>query len=317
MSLSTDRSALARLSKEISDLRVREASEIKKEADATKRMNSAQSSASRSSSASIASMHLGTANRERSNIEAAQDRRARYASDIARKAQDLSRLQERIAQAEEAERKATIAADTKRRRDDERARRELTAANEQLRRDYEERVTNLEAQLAAQIEDQASRTAPFHVTPPEGEREPYDFFISHAWADKSEFVDAFVAKAEAAGMRVWYDQTALQWGDSIRQKIDEGLRNAYFGVVVLSPNFFERPWTNYELDGILQRDLSGKGRLLPIWHRLTQDDVERHAPSLAGRLALSTASSTSDAIVQELLNLRDRFKAAMQPPVEG
>jgi hypothetical protein len=95
-------------------------------------------------------------------------------------------------------------------------------------------------------------------------------------------------------------------------KIDEGLRNAYFGVVVLSPNFFERPWPNYELDGLLQRDLSGKGRLLPIWHRLTQDDVAKHAPSLAGRLALSTASSTSDAIVQELITIRDRFKDAMQ-----
>ena len=96
------------------------------------------------------------------------------------------------------------------------------------------------------------------------------------------------------------------------KKIDEGLRNTYFGVVVLSPNFFSRPWPNYELDGIVQRYLSGSGRLLPIWHRLTQDDVERYAPSLAGRLALSTASSSSDAIVRELIEVRNRFKGALQ-----
>jgi hypothetical protein len=299
------------LTKEISDLRSKEAAEIKREAEATRKMNAAHQSASRTSSASMVSSYLSTASREAKNIEAAQGKRAQHSAEIARKTQEVGRIQDRVMKAEEVERKAAATADAKRRKDDERARRDLTAANVQLRRDYEARVSNLEAQLAAQIEAQASDTPPFALMTPEGEQQPYDFFISHAWADKAEFVDAFVEKAKAAGLRVWYDRFALQWGDPIRQKIDEGLRSSYFGVVVLSPNFFERPWPNYELDGILQRDLSGRGRLLPIWHRLTQDDVEEHAPSLVGRLALSTASSTTDAIVKELIIIRDRFKEAM------
>jgi hypothetical protein len=64
------------------------------------------------------------------------------------------------------------------------------------------------------------------------------------------------------------------------------------------------------LDGIVQRDLSGSGRLLPIWHRLTQDDVAKHAPSLAGRLALPTSNYSTEQIVAELLVMRDKFKAA-------
>jgi hypothetical protein len=143
----------------------------------------------------------------------------------------------------------------------------------------------------------------------EGRATPYDFFISHASADKEDFVDGLVNGATTAGLDVWYDQSALIWGDSIRKKIDDGLRCSYFGVVVLSPNFFERPWTQYELDAIVQRDLSGSGRLLPIWHRLTQDDVAQHAPSLAGRLALPTSNYSTDQIVSELLTMRDRFKA--------
>ena len=111
-------------------------------------------------------------------------------------------------------------------------------------------------------------------------------------------------------MDVWYDQSVLIWGDSIRQKIDDGLRRSYFGVVVLSPSFFERPWTQYELDAIVQRDLSGSGRLLPIWHRLSQDDVAKHAPSLAGRLAMPTSTYSTEQIVSELITMRDRFKAA-------
>ncbi len=311
MSLNNDRSTVSRITKEIGSLRSKEAAEIKKEADATKKMNSAHQSASRTGSTSMVSMHLSTASREAKNVEAAQAKRAQYSIEIARKTQELSRIQDRIAAAEATERKKTQAADTKRRQGDDRARRDLATANAQLRQEYEARVSNLEAQISAQIEAQASDTPAFALTTPEGEQQPYDFFISHAWKDKEEFVDRFVENATAAGLRPWYDRFALQWGDSIRQKIDEGLRSSYFGVVVLSPNFFERPWPNYELDGILQRDLSGRGRLLPIWHRLTQDDVEKHAPSLAGRLALSTASSTTDAIVAELITIRDRFKEAM------
>ena len=118
--------------------------------------------------------------------------------------------------------------------------------------------------------------------------------------------------AKQQGVRVWYDRFSISWGDSIRQKIDLGFRNSYFGVVVLSPDFFSRPWTNYELDAIIQRDLSGDGRILPIWHRLTKDDVQQHAPSLVGRLALSTASLSSDAIVEELIRVRNQYKHAVK-----
>jgi len=312
MSLSMDRNTFVRLNREIGDLRQREAAELKKEAEATRKMNNAREQARKASSQSTASMYLNTANRELKNAEAAQSARAKYVDDIARKSQELARIQERISKAEEAEHKASLAASEKRRRDDDRARRALEQANAELRRDYEARVANLEAQIAAQIEREAGSSAPFEILPAEGQTEPYDFFISHASADKEEFVDEFVRRAQSAGLRVWYDRFSIAWGDSIRQKIDEGLRNSYFGVVILSPKFFERPWTNYELDAIIQRDLSGRGRILPIWHRLTQDDIEKYAPTLAGRLALSTASSSSDTIVKELIVVRDRFRGALE-----
>lgn len=317
MSLSMDRSTLARINREIGDLRSREADELKREAEATRRMNAAALSASKATSPSTANSYLSTASREQKNIEAAQEKRVRYSSEVARKSQEAGRLQERIARNEEAERRAAATADEKRRKADEKVRKDLTAANSKLRADYEARVANLEAQIAAQIEERVSGTAPFALVSPDGEADPYDFFFSHAWADKAEFADAFVAKAKERGLRVWYDEFSLEWGDSIRQKIDEGLRSAYFGVVLLSPNFFERPWPNYELDGIIQKDLSGNGRLLPIWHRLTQDDVLARAPSIAGRLALSTSSSTSDAILDELVRIRDKFRTAMQAAVAG
>lgn len=290
---------------------------MRKAATASKNMYSASASAAKASSPSTAGSYMRTAEREASSANSAQEKAARYGSDIAGKTADLIRAQERVAAGEEKERKDQAASYEKQQRDqaaayekqrkvEESARRQLQDSNRNLARD----VNALRMQITAAMEAQASVTKPFVVENPEGRETPYDFFISHAWKDKEDFVDGLVACAKAAGLDVWYDQTAMTWGDSIRQKIDEGLRRSYFGVVVLSPNFFERPWTNYELDGIVQRDLTGAGRLLPIWHRLTQDDVAKRAPSLAGRLALPTSSYSTDQIVDELVTMRDRFKAA-------
>lgn len=305
MSLSIDRSTVTRIQKDINHLQRRQADEMKKVAQATKSMNSAMSSAARASSVSSAKTYMGTADREGKNLEAAQGRAASYGADIARKMDDLSRAQARVLSGEEKERRDQAASYDKQRKVEESAREKLQFDNASLFRD----LASLKSQLTAAIESQAGSTQPFVVENAEGRDAPYDFFISHASADKEDFVDALVACASEAGLDVWYDQNALIWGDSIRQKIDDGLRRSYFGVVVLSPNFFARPWTQYELDAIVQRDLSGAGRLLPIWHRLTQDDVLKHAPSLAGRLALPTSSYTTDQIVGELLTMRDRFKA--------
>lgn len=309
MSLSLDRSTVSRLQKEINDLQRKQAEEMKKVAQATKNMNSAHGMASRANSPLTARSYLNTADREAKNVEAAQERAARYGADISRKMNDLTSAHERVFRGEEKQRKDQAAIHERQRKADEKARQKLESSNLALAND----LANLKAQLTAAIEHQAATTQPYVVENAEGQASPYDFFISHASADKKDFVDGLVSRAEAVGLNVWYDASVLVWGDSIRQKIDDGLRRSYFGVVVLSPHFFERPWTQYELDAIVQRDLSGSGRLLPIWHRLSQDDVAKHAPSLAGRLALPTSTYSTDQIVSELLIMRDRIKARAAP----
>jgi hypothetical protein len=74
-------------------------------------------------------------------------------------------------------------------------------------------------------------------------------------------------------LRVWYDEFELRIGDSLRRKIDMGLAKSRFGVVVLSRAFFGKGWTNYELDGIFTRAVSGEQVILPIWHEITKKEV--------------------------------------------
>ena len=56
------------------------------------------------------------------------------------------------------------------------------------------------------------------------EIEEYDVFVSHAWEDKESFADEFVEALRECGTKVWYDTTQIKWGDSMRTKIDDGLK---------------------------------------------------------------------------------------------
>jgi hypothetical protein len=71
----------------------------------------------------------------------------------------------------------------------------------------------------------------------------HDVFICHASEDKDELVRPLAAALKGEHVDVWYDEFSLKVGDSLRQSIDRGLAGARFGVVVLSPAFFKKSWT--------------------------------------------------------------------------
>lgn len=139
-------------------------------------------------------------------------------------------------------------------------------------------------------------------TPPEYENDTreYDVFISHASEDKEEVVRPLVKALQDEGLVVWYDEFAMRIGDSLRRKIDKGLANSRFGIVVLSKDFIRKGWTNYELDGIITKSVSDEQVLLPIWHNLTKKEVLDYSPSLADKVARNTSSFTVEEIAIEI-----------------
>ena len=131
----------------------------------------------------------------------------------------------------------------------------------------------------------------------------YDVFISHASEDKDEVVRPLATALRNKGIKVWYDEFELKIGDSLRKKIDYGLSNANYGIVIISPSFVKKNWTEYELNGMVAREMNGHKAILPIWHKITKDEVLRFSPSLADKLALNTSIHTIDDIVENLKNL--------------
>jgi hypothetical protein len=131
----------------------------------------------------------------------------------------------------------------------------------------------------------------------------YDVFISHASEDKQEVVRPLAHALREQGLVVWYDEFELKIGDSLRRKIDKGLANSRFGIVVLSKDFLKKGWTNYELDGIITKANTGEQVVLPIWHNITKKEVIDFSPSLADKLARNTATNTVDEIAIEIAEL--------------
>ena len=131
----------------------------------------------------------------------------------------------------------------------------------------------------------------------------YDVFISHATEDKDDVVRPLAQALIDQNLRVWYDEFELRIGDSLRRKIDEGLAQSRFGIVVLSHAFFEKNWPQYELDGLVTREMIGEQVILPLWHRITKEEIISHSPSLADKIARTTANSTIAEIAQEIADV--------------
>lgn len=168
-----------------------------------------------------------------------------------------------------------------------------------MQQEYEKRIAELQSQALPTDINMGNNALREQTI------EEYDVFISHAWEDKDDFVDELVDEMRKVGITVWYDTTKISWGDSMRQRIDEGLRKSKFGVVVLSPNYIAegKYWTKTELNGLFQLESINGKTLLPIWYNLNKQDVINFSPIIADKKALTTASMTAQEIAAELAAL--------------
>jgi len=138
------------------------------------------------------------------------------------------------------------------------------------------------------------------TTKPDEREKTWDLFICHASEDKDEVARPLAEALEKRGLKVWYDEFTLLLGDSLRRKIDEGLVKSRYGIVIMSPIFFKKDWTQKELDGLFARERNGAKVVLPVWHRVRAEDVARYSPMLSDRVAVSTKDGL-EKVVSEVL----------------
>jgi hypothetical protein len=131
----------------------------------------------------------------------------------------------------------------------------------------------------------------------------HDAFISHASEDKSSLVAPLAKLLDQLGANIWYDDFSLELGDSLSRSIDKGLSQSRYGVLVLSPSFFAKPWPEYELRGLVSKEMGGEKVIIPIWHNVNRDDVLKYSPPLADKKAIHTKNLTITEIALSLLKV--------------
>ena len=270
-----------RYAKDLQALRKQISDQSGRVASARKSELAARQQASRSNSAGTVTSKLREATRYAEAAVAAEKKR--------------SELEGKAAEKEKRMNTARVQADK------ERLHAQLKSDRE---RDRQQQVAigNLERRLRQQQSERARSFTPETISgSTASESHQYDVFISHASEDKDEVARPLYESLTRQGLKVWFDEATLTVGDSLRQKIEEGLTKSTFGVVVFSRDFFAKRWTQAELNGLYSKQMSGNKKvILPIWHNISKDEMVKEAPMMSDAVALLTAISSIEEIAAEI-----------------
>ena len=112
-------------------------------------------------------------------------------------------------------------------------------------------------------------------------------FVSYDNVDRTGIVEPLVMELSKQGCKVWFDKYELNVGDSLRQRIEDGIKECHKCILVLSPSFLAN--TRYainEFDAWFTKERIQGGKVfLPIWAGVDRAQVFAYSPSLADRYA--------------------------------
>ena len=270
-------SQIGRLEKEIAGLDKDEANLAKKEAELVGKINRTQDAVNRAKSASQVKSKLRELERVGKGLAGIKSKQSHLSRKRAQKNKNLIDYKARQSRGEEKTRMKAA--------DDER---KLMREREAHRR-----------RMSIGMQRQGSLVAP-EVIETETVK-TYDFFICHASEDKDDVVQELAEILRDKGAEVWYDTFELKVGSRLRREIERGLVNSRYGIVVVSSHFFAKDWPQRELDGLFSLDTQDQSKILPIWHKVTKDEVSERSPILAGILALNTGVQSIEEIADELM----------------
>ena len=88
-------------------------------------------------------------------------------------------------------------------------------------------------------------------------------YLAHASEDK-ELVRPLAQYLMDHGVETWFDEWEIEPGDSLRQKMEEGLGEMTHFMVILTPISITKPWVAREIDVGLVRLVGGTSRMVPL-----------------------------------------------------
>jgi len=132
-------------------------------------------------------------------------------------------------------------------------------------------------------------------------------FLSFGWEDH-ELAKAIAEALQKNGIETWWAEWELRAGDSLRQKIDEGLNHCNIFLVVLTPDSIKKPWVNQEMDAGLIRRIEMQARFIPLRKGLPTSALP---PLLRGMLSPALENFETD--IKQLI--ADIHGVSRKPPL--
>ena len=89
-------------------------------------------------------------------------------------------------------------------------------------------------------------------------------FLSYTHKDK-DFARKLAMDLQKSGAKVWIDEGELQLGDSLIERIQEGIDNVDYLAVILTPESVKSKWVRREVDIAMNHEINGKKvKVLPL-----------------------------------------------------
>ena len=109
----------------------------------------------------------------------------------------------------------------------------------------------------------------------------YDLFLSYSSSDRKAIVNPLYKKLISTGFNPWLDIKKITWGDSIIEKMQDGISNTKFIIFFISKSYLDKPWTLKELRSILAMQVSNDLTILPILLGISEKELIQFVPFLA------------------------------------
>lgn len=265
----------------IIDLEKKVSTSEKAIADSEHKINTLRQQITKTKSSSSIKSKETSISSEQKKIERERAKIVRYRKEITTRMAEKSKLQQK---------------------GDKESIRETTATIDKIKKNQKSIEKKVDFQ-AAQIEEilslmksRSKELAPLRTT-------EYDFFISHASEDSDDIATPLYEGLSKI-CKVWYDKKELTIGTNQRKAIDEGLRSSKYGIVILSPSYLSKYWTQYELDSLFVKESATiSDIILPIWHHVGIDDIRRYSLNLANKTAFKDQEMSIEDMVENLLKL--------------
>lgn len=134
-------------------------------------------------------------------------------------------------------------------------------------------------------------------------------FLAHATEDKP-LARRIATALYAQGIQTFFDEWEIHAGDSIRQKLEEGLASCTHFLVLLTPMSIGKPWVNREIDAGFVGMVGGKNRFIGLRHGVEPSAL---SPFLQTLLLLTIDEAAFEAKLERLVG--DIYGVSRRPPL--